>query len=90
MSLVRSPTPLQVARLSRGWSRTELAQEAGVTPQTVARVESGGSPLPSTRFVLAEALGVPRAELFPSKCKSPAENGALAKRADGARDGSAS
>ena len=53
------PSLRQLRRL-KGWTQRELARQAGVTEQTVVRLESGrGVPRVSTMRAIAEALGVP-------------------------------
>jgi len=58
---------IQMARLSKGWSRKRLAAEAGTTPQTIGRIESGLSASPETIKKVADALGRPVSELFAIK-----------------------
>ena len=45
-------------RLKRSWSQEKLAEEAGVSPRTIQRVEADGVASLQTRRALAEALGV--------------------------------
>ena len=56
---------LKVARAERGLSQGELAQNAGVTRQTISSIETGQY-VPSTllAFVLADRLGKRVDELF--------------------------
>jgi transcriptional regulator with XRE-family HTH domain len=56
---------LRVLRLNLGLTQTELAEKAGVARYTVARLEAGEGkrPFPSTRRKIAEALGVPIADV---------------------------
>lgn len=52
------PRLRQLRRL-KGWTQQELARRAGVTEQTVVRLEAGqGEPRVSTMRAVAEALGV--------------------------------
>jgi UDP-N-acetylglucosamine 1-carboxyvinyltransferase len=51
---------LEMARLAKGWSQERLAQESGLSVQTVVRIEGGklrGSNMSLMR--LGEALDVP-------------------------------
>jgi DNA-binding XRE family transcriptional regulator len=53
------PSLRQLRRL-KGWTQRELARQAGVTEQTVVRLEAGqGTPRVSTMRAIADALGVP-------------------------------
>lgn len=45
------------ARESLGWTRQRLCAEAGISPQTLAKVESGGACTPGVERKLADALG---------------------------------
>ncbi len=50
---------LQQARLARGLSQTELAQELGVTQSTISAMESGSSTIYLRRLLdVARATGV--------------------------------
>ncbi|WP_230117354.1 helix-turn-helix transcriptional regulator [Arthrobacter sp. Bi83] len=49
---------IQAARLDRGWSQEQLAEEAGVSRPTVSRVELGDDPSMRTARKLAKALGL--------------------------------
>lgn len=57
---------LRHARLRRSLSQTELAERSGVSPITIARIESGvrKEPHPRTIRKLAAALGVDPAWLL--------------------------
>lgn len=46
------------ARSSRGWSQTELAEHAGVSRPTIARIEAGRDVTTSTLAKVAGALGL--------------------------------
>jgi transcriptional regulator with XRE-family HTH domain len=52
------------ARKARGWTREQLAIEAGVSFTTVANVERGAGATVGTIQKFAEALGVSLADLF--------------------------
>jgi DNA-binding XRE family transcriptional regulator len=60
-------TPLEQARRSAGMTQRDLAAKAGVSAQTVVRAEGGESPRVATMRVLAWALGVTVAELWPDR-----------------------
>ncbi|MGP4115227.1 DUF488 family protein, N3 subclade [Streptomyces sp. 4N509B] len=53
-------------REARGWTREQLAEEAGIALRTLERLESEGSIQPAflTVGAVAEALGVPLDDLF--------------------------
>ncbi len=52
-------------RKRKGWTQSDLAEEAGLTLETVSNVEIGRhEPRPSTLRKLARALGVEVADLF--------------------------
>lgn len=60
----RQPNPadgigreIREARLSLGWTQHQLAQEAGVSRPTIARVEIGGNISTGTLEKVAKALG---------------------------------
>lgn len=56
---------LKVARAERGLSQGELAQNAGVTRQTISSIETGQYvPSALLAFVLADRLGKRVDELF--------------------------
>jgi transcriptional regulator with XRE-family HTH domain len=56
---------LRVLRLNAGLSQKDLAARAGVTVDTISRLETGRGtrPYPSTRKRIAEALGVAIADV---------------------------
>ncbi|MFE4230377.1 helix-turn-helix domain-containing protein [Arthrobacter sp. NPDC056886] len=65
LSMLPSPSPMseiarQVrdARAARGWSQHELAEHAGVSRPTVARVEAGDDVNTAKLMRIAEALGL--------------------------------
>jgi transcriptional regulator with XRE-family HTH domain len=62
---------LKELRRRAGITQQALAQSAGLSVSTVARLEQGGRPAPETVALLARALGVPVGSLDP-----PAEGGA--------------
>jgi transcriptional regulator with XRE-family HTH domain len=62
-----TPTPLQRHRQRLGLTVPELAVAAGIGVSTLVRLESGDTPTPrrSTKRVLADALGLDVADVFP-------------------------
>ncbi len=59
---------IRAARQALGWTQTELANKAGVSPRTIHAVEQGRSCRQATKRRIITALGVPwelRAEYFP-------------------------
>jgi transcriptional regulator with XRE-family HTH domain len=59
---------LRELREQRGLTREQLAVQAGLTARTLGNLERGRTrPHRSTCAVLAAALGVPVAELFPAE-----------------------
>ena len=63
----RRPSCLAVCRVSRGLSQTDLAQLAGVSRETVSRLERGGDPRWRTAQAVADALGFDLAFVFPKR-----------------------
>jgi transcriptional regulator with XRE-family HTH domain len=53
----RPSTKLSELRALKGWSVSELARRAKVSPRTVARAEEGSVPYPRTQLRIARALG---------------------------------
>ncbi len=47
---------IRMGRAAVGWSVRELARNAGVTPNTISRIENGGDALASTMERLQTAL----------------------------------
>ena len=47
------------SRKSRGWSQDRLAEESGVAPGTVQRVERGEKVRPGNLYAIRMALGLP-------------------------------
>ena len=47
---------VRMGRAAIGWSVRELARNAGVTPNTISRIENGGDALASTMERLQTAL----------------------------------
>lgn len=62
---VRLGNRVKVARAERNLSQTDLAEQAGVTRQTISSIETGAyCPSALLAFVLAKRLGKPVDELF--------------------------
>jgi transcriptional regulator with XRE-family HTH domain len=67
MELGRTPLAdrVIVERARRDWSQEDLAREAGVSPTTVAKLETGRRATRArTLYKIATALGVDAAELY--------------------------
>lgn len=59
---------IRAARQALGWTQTDLAGKAGVSPRTVHAVEKGRSCRQATKRRILAALGVPwelREDYFP-------------------------
>ena len=57
---------IRMARAALQWGVRELAKEAGVTPNTVSRIESGGDALAGTLGKLQAALEKAGVEFIPT------------------------
>lgn len=68
MDAAQDGSRLRAARLAAGHSQATLAVRAGIGRATVERIETGRSPRPrlATRRVIADALGVAVADLWPA------------------------
>lgn len=53
-----SPGRVRAARAEYGWTQQDLAASAGVTRNTIATMERGGSVRWSTRLAVVRALGI--------------------------------
>jgi transcriptional regulator with XRE-family HTH domain len=73
-------------RRERGWSRGRLAQAAGVSHHTVAKIERGDAVFPATLAEVAAALGLPPAGLRAAGEAAPAVTPASARLIDAVRD----
>jgi transcriptional regulator with XRE-family HTH domain len=61
-------TPLRRARQARGLTMKDVATAAGVTARTVLNAEHGRhEPHPSSKTVLAQALGMEASDLWPRR-----------------------
>jgi len=64
----RSANPLYLFRHARRWTQGELAERAGLTQETISRLERGlERPRAITRARLAEALGYAVEVVFPEE-----------------------
>jgi transcriptional regulator with XRE-family HTH domain len=79
---------IRAARQARGWTQTELADRAHISPRTIHAVEKGQDCRQATKRKILTALGVPwdlRHEYFPRMRRVQrdrrSEGGALAESA---------
>lgn len=54
----------RAARVALGWSRRAVERACGVTDQTIANVEAGGSPTMANAEKMASALGLTLSQLL--------------------------
>lgn len=73
-------TKLEELRHCRGWSVLELARRSGVSPQTVARVCAGATPMLDTALRLAAACDVTIEDLWPDLVRRSHDIVAAARR----------
>jgi putative transcriptional regulator len=66
------PSQLRAHRTGRGYSQAQLADLAGLSRETISRLEQGATPNLATAQALASALGAPIAAIFPIEDESPA------------------
>jgi transcriptional regulator with XRE-family HTH domain len=66
------PSPLRGYRAGQGFSQAELARVAGLSRETISRLEQGATPRLATAHALAAALGAPIGVIFPIQDGSPA------------------
>jgi len=69
MRAMTAKTPLAerivLERAARDWTQVDLAQEAGISPSTVALLETGATKVrPKTLFRIAKAIECDPAELL--------------------------
>jgi len=50
---------IAIARVSKGWTRVELAKAANLNTATITRLEQGKHQRPSTLYRVCLALGIP-------------------------------
>lgn len=62
--------PLRVRRIALGLRQTDLAKLAGVSRETVSRIETGDPPRMTTAHALASVLDEPVDRLFPPISKA--------------------
>ncbi len=74
-------SPVALVRFVRQISQDDLARRAGVSEKTIGRVERGELPRMRTAVAIAEALGAPLEQLFPTTSEATAPNGGSAKTA---------
>jgi putative transcriptional regulator len=65
------PSPLRARRAGLGFSQAELAELAGLSRETISRLEQGATPHLATAHAIATALGAPVTVLFPIEDESP-------------------
>ena len=77
-------TRLKELRRSKGWTQDKLAETSGVAVRTIQRLEAGEDASLDTLGLLADALGVPVAELFTTVERDELED--AIRRLDEARE----
>jgi transcriptional regulator with XRE-family HTH domain len=65
------PSPLRAYRAGQGFSQAELAELAGLSRETISRLEQGATPHLATAHAIATALGAPMAAIFPTQDEGP-------------------
>ncbi len=55
---IRIGTQVRAARKARGWSQSDLAEAAGVAPNTVSAIEAGRNTRPGSLRSVLDALGI--------------------------------
>jgi putative transcriptional regulator len=66
------PSPLRAYRAGHGFSQAELAEAAGLSRETISRLEQGATLQLATAYAIASALGAPISVIFPIQDESPA------------------
>jgi DNA-binding XRE family transcriptional regulator len=66
------PSPLRAHRAGLGFTQAELADVAGLSRETISRLEQGATPQLTTAHAIATALGAPLTAIFPIHDGSPA------------------
>ena len=83
-------SPIALLRFVQGLSQSALAARANVARETISRIERGENPRLDTARVIAAALGVPLAQIFPEDIESaPATDGTLSAASSGGAAGHA-
>ncbi|TWA76878.1 helix-turn-helix protein [Azospirillum brasilense] len=59
-------TQIRMARAALQWGVRDLAKQAGVTPNTISRIEGGGDALTGTMGKIQSALEAAGVEFIPS------------------------
>jgi transcriptional regulator with XRE-family HTH domain len=70
------PSPLRAYRAGQGFSQAELAEVAGLSRETISRLEPGATPQLATAHAIAAALGAPLTAIFPAQPTSDGEESA--------------
>lgn len=65
------PVQIRMARAAVGWGVRELAEKAGVTANTVTRIENGSDAKQSTMVALRSALEAAGVEFIPENGSGP-------------------
>ena len=63
--VARQPSPLALARFSRGLTQHQFAERARVSRETISRLERGTTPQLTTAQSIATALGLSVEVVFP-------------------------
>ena len=66
------PSALRAYRAGRGFSQAELADAAGLSRETISRLEQGATPQLATAHAIASVLDAPLTAIFPFQDESPA------------------
>lgn len=70
---MRTGERIKTARERKVWGQAELARAAGLSPNTLYRIEVGDhAPRPATIRKIAEALGIDPADLLGDPTTQPA------------------
>jgi transcriptional regulator with XRE-family HTH domain len=72
-------SPIALLRFVRQLSQAELGERAGISRDTISRLERGELPRLATARALSRALGVEVADLFPENEEGHADNVTLSK-----------
>ena len=66
-----TPIQIKMARAALGWGVRELAKAAGVTANTVSRIEGGADAMQSTLYNIRHALEAGGVEFIPENSGGP-------------------